>query len=467
MTTFEDRTSETMSAKLASFGASLRLEMVPDAVVEKAKLHILDTLGAAIAGMASVEVAACLAAFETRAFNGGGLIWGTPVQASDGMSALINGVAAHALELDDSDGCDHSGAVVLPAVFGALSYASAPTGADVLTSTVLGYEVARRVLDASGGYSACNARGWHSTGTCGSFGAAAGAAAMLKLSPEEHASALGLAGSFTGGLWAFIDDGAMSKRLHAGRAAANGLTSARLAENGFQGPTRVFEAEWGGYFNTYIPGADASAALTDGLGESWQLLQCSIKPYATCRGTHSAIDVVLGLAESHGIDAEEVEVVDVRLSEFLFRMCGGREISSLVDAQMSLPYSVAAALLHGQLGLAQVTEECRNSLPVRALLDRVRLTVDSTHAADDEPEIRIRLTSGREVVARGKEPLGSVHNPLPDSRIIQKFLDLATPAVGAAQAHEIVDRVVRLDEMAEAAQLLEVLRGETMPKTLR
>lgn len=457
-----------MSLELASFGASLRIEALPSEVTEKAKLHILDTLGAAIAGMASAEASACLQTFELQAWDGRApLVWGTPLQAFDGTSTLINGVAAHAFELDDTDGCDHSGAVVLPAVLGAISHATAPTGADVLTSTVMGYEIARRVLDASGGYVACNARGWHSTGTCGSFGAAAGAASMLRLSPPEYASAIGLAGSFVGGLWAFIDDGAMSKRLHAGRAAANGLTSAMLAEKAFTGPSKVFEAEWGGYFATYVPGGGDPETLTLGLGDSWRLMQASIKPYASCRGTHTAIDVVLALARAEDLAPEQIASIHVRTSEFLFQMCGGEQISSMVDAQMSLPYCIAAALVFNQLGLAEMNETARGNRIVRGLLERLSIDIEPTFEAHDEPEIRLRLTDGRELTVRGSDPLGSPSNPLSENQVIGKFNDLVETVFPPGRPQQIVDTVMQLDQLEDARKLLEVLRSDKLPHISR
>jgi len=141
----------------------------------------------------------------------------------------------------------------------------ADAGRRVLEAMIVGYDVALRVLEAAGGYRAHNGQGWHSTGTCGSFGAAAAAARALGLDAERTAWALGLAGSFTGGTWAFLDDGSMSKRYHPGRAAETGVLAAALARAGFTGPTRVFEAEWGGFLKTYAAGRARPAALTDAL----------------------------------------------------------------------------------------------------------------------------------------------------------------------------------------------------------
>lgn len=179
--------------RLAQFCTDARFEDLPPALVEQAKRHILDTFGATLAGAVSDVAKTAQKVFAGEA--GRSLIWGTGQWVGAAQAAMLNGIAAHALELDDTGGCDHSGAVVI------------------------GYEVGRRVLEACGGYAAHNGAGWHSTATCGVFGAAAASARILRLDAGQTLSALGIAGSFSSGLWAFIHDGSQSKKLHSGRAA--------------------------------------------------------------------------------------------------------------------------------------------------------------------------------------------------------------------------------------------------------
>ena len=134
------------------------------------------------------------------------------------MAAMVNGTSAHALELDDFGGCGHSGAVVIPAVC-ALAGRHSFSGKEAITALVAGYDLAARTLEGAGGYRAVQDLGWHSTGICGSFGAAAASAKLMKLDAERFADALGVAGTFTGGIWAFLADGAMTKRFHPGKAS--------------------------------------------------------------------------------------------------------------------------------------------------------------------------------------------------------------------------------------------------------
>ncbi len=333
--------------RLAQFCVDTRFEDLPPALVEQAKRHILDTFGAALAGAESAVALQARQVFGAE--PGTALVWGSSLRVGAGHAALLNGIAAHALELDDTGGCDHSGAVVLPAVMAALSLVDRPVdGREFITAVVIGYEIGRRVLEACGSYSAHNGAGWHSTATCGVFGAAAACARIFALDAAQTVSALGIAGSFSGGLWAFIHDGSQSKKLHSGRAAEGGLLAARFAREGVSGPSVLFEDVWGGFLKTLAPGSAQPDALDAELGQVWKLARCSIKPYAACRGTHSAIDALGVLLEQLQVGADQVEDVQVNLCGFLLDMCGGRDTRSLAAAQMSLPYALAARLVHGQ-----------------------------------------------------------------------------------------------------------------------
>jgi len=188
------------AAVLGAFIQDTPFAALPADVVEKTKRHILDTFGATLAGALAFEPRQARAVLDGA---GAAPLWGTGIRLNARDAALANGVAAHALELDDTGGCDHSGAVVLPAAMAALSACDrAVSGRELVTAVALGYDVARRVLEACGGYAAHNGAGWHSTATCGVFGAAAAAARLLGLDGAATTAALGHAASFSGGLWA-------------------------------------------------------------------------------------------------------------------------------------------------------------------------------------------------------------------------------------------------------------------------
>lgn len=216
--------------QLARFVAQTTFSDLPEALVERAKRHILDTFGATLAGSNSPIALAVQQTVLAEGCAPAASVWGGSLATSPRNAAWLNGIAAHMYELDDTGGCDHSGAVVLPAVMAVLLLCPADvTGRELITAVVLGYEIGRRVLEACGGYAPHNEAGWHSTSTCGVFGAAAAVASLLKLDQNQTVQALGIAASFSGGLWGFIHDGSQSKKLHAGRAAEGGVLAAMLA----------------------------------------------------------------------------------------------------------------------------------------------------------------------------------------------------------------------------------------------
>ena len=449
----------TLSGRLAEFGASLTLEQVPAAVISHAKLLTLDTLGAALAGVPTVEGQAAIRAVRTLAAPGGpSTLWGTAQRSTRAGAALVNGITAHAQELDDFGGCDHSGAVVLPAVLAACEGRGVP-GARVLEAIIVGYDVALRVLEAAGGYRAHNGRGWHSTGTCGSFGAAAGVAKVLNLDAAHSTWALGLAGTFTGGTWAFLADGAMSKRYHPGRAAETGVVAAVLASEGFTGPAQVFEAEWGGFLTTYAPGDAQPERLTQALGTEFKIMRSGVKPYACCRGAHSTLDAVLDLRRRHDVTPDRVAGVAIRCTAADMQMLGDRTPETRLAAQMSLPYSVAVALVTGRAMLDEYEDKWLRDRDTRALMGKVEIRVDAALPEGTEPYVTITTTGGQAYTGHVDVGRGAPENPLPAAEVIAKYRDLAARTLPQASVRAIEAVTLSLDERPNVDQLLEALRG--------
>ncbi|MEU6657930.1 MmgE/PrpD family protein [Streptomyces sp. NPDC046821] len=443
---------------LAGLTATTRLDDLPEAVVTKAGHHLLDTLGAALAGARSTETAALVRMLTRTEPLAHAPVWGTELTLSARNAALVNGVSAHALELDDSGGCDHSGAVVVPAALAALHTTHRPvSGAQLLTAVVVGYDVARRVLESLGGYTPHNRAGWHSTGTCGPFGAAAAACSVLGLDARVSANALALAASSSSGIWAFVHDGAMSKRLHAGRAAEAGLTAALLAAQGVTGPGRIFDDVWGGFLSTLAPTSADAAALTKDLGHRWRITRCSIKPYASCRSTHSSVDAVATLLNTHRLTHADIAAIHVRLNAFVHGMCGGTDVRSLAAAQLSLPYAVAARVALGTAGLDAYDEDNRNTPHVRSVMERIVLDVDPTMDSDTEPVITVTTRDGATHRTQVSDPLGSATNPLDERTVIAKFQELATRVLPAPQARTVADTACSLPALDDARTLLRLL----------
>jgi 2-methylcitrate dehydratase PrpD len=253
-----------LSEALAGWAAALTWKRLPSEVVVMARRILLDTLGCALHGSTTPEAKALARARADLGGSGPCTVWGTRGGAPPQAAALLNGAHAHMRELDDIGGGGHAGACQVPAVLAAAELAGGD-GRDVLLGLVAGHEITSRLTDAAS-YDVMTLRGWHTTGVYGSLGAAVAAARALRLDASRTAHALGLAGSYTGGTWAFMADGAMSKRVHPGRSAEIGLTAAVLARRGVTGPREVLDAPWGGLFATYAPGESDARAPLAGLG---------------------------------------------------------------------------------------------------------------------------------------------------------------------------------------------------------
>lgn len=415
---------------------------------------LLDTIGAALAGAASPEVSALVMALGPAA-SGEARVWGTSRQVPAAQAALVNGTAAHALEMDDFGGCGHSGAVVIPAALATASRRDID-GATLITAILIGYEAAARATDALGGYPTHNAAGWHSTGTAGCFGAAAAAATVLGLDTARMIQALALAGAYAGGTWSFMPDGAMNKRLHAGKAAEAGVLAAFLAEAGFTGPTHLFDRVWGGYLALY-GGAAADYEALDRVHLDTLIFRSGFKPYACCRGCHSSLDVVLDLRTRHGLDAADVARVEIVGSEQTVRQLGKQRVETMLDAQMSLPFSVAAALLHGSGDLRVYQPPFLHDPAILALAERIAVVAGRDGSGGAEPDVHLHLHDGTVLSGRVEIARGAAANPLSRQDLETKFLSLASMAVPGLQAEAIRDFVAGIETRPSIEPLLALL----------
>ena len=425
--------SERLTMQVAEWISALRHGDVPTETRQALRLLALDTIGAALFGCDRPWTQAirswALAAAPGRAEKGRARIWGdnaAVLRASD--AALVNGASAHAYELDDYHNAKlHPGSVVVPAAL-ALGEAEDCDGALVETAIAAGYEVMIRTslaLDPSAG----RLKGWHLTAVCGTFGAAAAAAVLLRLNPEQTAWALGLAGTQSGGLFAFTTDGSNSKRLHPGRAAQSGIMAAELAALGLSGPTVIYEAEDGGFLKAFVDKPDGSR-LIDGLGTRWLAADTAFKPYSCCGSLHSHVDAALQLRGRYRPGAS----VRVGLPKVVDVQCGyPYEAGSELNAQMSARYCVAAALMDGDVLPAQFLPERIADAGITSLAQSVELVHDP-----ELDKLYPRLFAGW-VEIEGERvsltnPSGNPANPEMAASLRRKFKVLAEPLLGVGGA---------------------------------
>lgn len=442
-----DTARPTAAAELAEFVVGLQFSDLPPDVVLAAKRGLLDTLGASILGATTEEGMRVAAAVKDLDRSDETTIWGSNLRAAPNAAALVNGTTAHSRELDDFGGCGHSGAVVVPAAVTVAEAIKGTDGQGLLTAIVAGYELASRATEAAGGYQEHNARGWHSTGTCGSFGAAASSAKLLGLDREHTTWAIGLSGSFTGGLWGFLVDGAMSKRLHPGKAAETGVMAAYLARRDFTGPAHIFEAEWGGFLSTYSPEVNDLALLTDRLGEEFRILRTGFKPYASCRGVHSSVDSLFKLRAEHEFTADDVEQIVVTSHPIPMQMVGHSTVDTMLEAQMSLPYGLSVALLSGDASLAQYSPDRIGSAEVRDVLSRIKIVIDPSLPSTQQATVEVRTKDGRSYRHRTDIALGAAENPLSDEALTDKFRVLTGMVFPEDQVEQLVNTIWHIEEL--------------------
>lgn len=444
----------------AEYWSMARYEEIPTAALQLAKRFLLDTLAAGIAGSHTdvTDIAIRAARAGSECTSGSAVLWGREDTLPALQAALVNGTASHALELDDFGGCGHSGAVVVPVVL-ALAGRGCLSGREALMGLLAGYDLAARVLESAGGYRPHNDLGWHSTGTCGSFGAAAAAARVMKLERARFADALGIAGSFTGGIWAFLVDGAMTKRFHPGKAAQNGLAAALLAEAGMSGPRHVLEAPWGGFFATYSPGIATPQLLLDGLGQEFRIARSGIKPYACCRGLHACLDALLQImAETKCWHANIRRMVVHGNAQFCLQF-DKPQPANLLDAQFSMQYALAVAATSGRATLEQFTPLRTEEGVIKRLMAATALLDDRIIKIGEYPALEVELADGRRIERHVLFPKGAPQNPLTESEHAAKLASLIDPVLGAARRRSITAAVGELEALSDLRALTRLITG--------
>ncbi len=420
----EHRSAGAPTRDLATWVSALKYDDLPQRTREVARIALLDTLGAGLYGFNTPWTQKLLSwvqrggqGNEARTWNAG------TVTLRSADAALVNGVAVHAFELDDYHNAKlHCGAAVIPAAL-AVAERLDSNGRDLLTAIVAGYEVMIRSSLALNP-SAARLRGWHLTGVVGPFGAAAACAVLLKLNAEETAWALGLAGTQGAGLWAFNADGSMSKRLHPGKAAHSGVLAAELAQLGFSGPTSIYEFEDGGVLKAFSDHADA-ALLTLDLGRVYHIDNNSIKPYCCCGSTHAYIDAALALRKKLGAPWDTSRKVRVGTCKVVDVQCGFDYVpGSVLNAQMSLRYAVAVALLEGAALPAQFTDDKLCDPLIIAVAAAIELVadpeLDKLYPKDFAGWVAVEHNGRRERIDI-LNPTGSIHAPINAAGITEKF----------------------------------------------
>ena len=432
---------------LARYGVASRFDMLPAAVVHEAKRALVNWAGCAIGASAHQTVENAWNAMRPFAGSGQATLLGRRERTDILHAALINGISSHVLDFDDThpDTLVHPSGPVASALL-ALAEHGGASGPELLNAFVTGVEVecrvARAVLPAH--YDV----GWHITATAGVFGAASACARLLGLDEERTVWALGLAATQASGLREMF--GSMAKSLHPGRAAQNGLAAALFAQAGLTSAETAIEGRRG--FAQVLSTTVDIAKCVDGLGERYDLLGNTYKPFACGLVIHPVIDACIRL-RGKGVRAADVERIDMRVHPLVLELTGKTAPRSGLEGKFSVFHSAAVALIDGDGGEAQYADARVNDAEVVALRGRVRAQVDPAMTLD-ATDLEVTLKDGTRRSVTVAHCVGSRDQPLSDDQLHQKFTGQCDRVLGAqrtAQALSCLRRIETLDNVRECA----------------
>lgn len=450
-----------LALELARRIRALSFEHLPPEAVHWAKVGILDTVGVTLAG-AREEAARIVGGLA--ASSGASLVFGTNRRVAPLDAALVNGTAAHALDFDDCNNTlgGHPSAPILPALF-ALADETGASGCGFLAAYIAGFEVECKI--AKGVHFHHYTKGWHPTATLGGFGAAAACARLLELSEEKTAVALAIAASLASGLKANF--GTMTKPLHVGHCARNGVFAALLARDGFTASDGVFEHKQG-FFEVFNGAGHYDAGrILPAWADPLDIVKpgIAIKQYPCCGSTHPALDVMLQLAREHRPAADAVERIDVRIHARRLEHTNRAQPKGALDAKFSVQYCLARALLERRIGLEHFEGDAWADPAVQRLLPRIHAAPYTTAQFPAEnhfgAEVRILLKDGRVLSGRTDQPLGRTSdNPLPAPLLREKFENCAGRTLPAGRIAPLCAAIQDFERLADVRTLTAIIAGQ-------
>lgn len=449
----------TEAQRLADFALDLELADVPAPVVAKAKAHILDAFGLALAATGFDFAHEILAGAKALGGGGDATALGSGEALPPANAALVNGALFHGLDFDDT----HITAIyhaTTPALAAGLAAAESTnaSGEDLLTAFVVGLELGCRIANAAeGGF---HDRGFHPTALAGTFAAAFTAGRLLGLARDQLVSALSFAGSQAAGI---LELGGSLKRLHAGWSAHAGYSAAVLAQNGFTGATTVFEGKHG-FYKTHLGQAPKPILMPSvDLGQEWLIEGIALKPYPCCHFIHAYVDAALHLREI--VDVDQIARIDLPLHKRLHPLVGEplarkQRPQSPYEAMFSVPYVVALALATGEVDLAAFHDRGVDDHQVLALAALAHVEDDpaSDFPAHFPGEVRLTMRNGDVIHQREVTSTGTPDRPLSPETIEAKFLTNATRAISAERAQALLDLLRTVDRVGDVGELTRAAR---------
>ena len=450
------------SAKIAAHVASARFENLPPEVMHAFKRALLDHVTCAVAGASMPVSRALLAYFSETDASRVATVIGAGTKLSAQNAALVNGANTHGLDFDDgtTHGSAHPSGAIFPAVLAAAEqHGSSPR--EIVLAAVMGYDVMIRIAAAMHPYTARH--GFHNTPLAGVFGAAAAVASLLRLDARQTNHALGLAGSFAGGIRQYLDDGAEVKRIHPGKAARDGMLCAEFAKRGITGPAKVLEGRYG-FAETHAGNQLKWDRLLDGLGLRYEISAVYFKPFPCCRHYHSAMDGIQSLRATHGFRAADVASLRIGLYSVGVNGHDHKHCDNILDAQMSAPVGAALALADGEVAAQSFLPDSLARPEVRRLVDLAETRLDEEceriYPGRRSGVVKIGLKDGRSLEARVLDPKGEGENPMSDADLERKFTANCAPVIGKEKCDAVLQAIWHFEHARALAPLLKLISKE-------
>ena len=448
---------------LAEFAARTVYDDIPPAVIERVKLSFMDGLGACLHGATLPWTQRVRDVVQEEGGSPVASLWGSGTRTSVTGAVLVNSTAGHGFEMDDihKESVIHPNSLAVPVALALAEADRTLTGRDIVTAVTLGYEVGLRIGNAATTSLLLN--GFHPQGTTGAFVAAAIAGRLLKLDPEQMQNALGIAGSLGAGLTA-AQEGAMVKRLHAGRAAQSGVLGALLAKKGFTGIPNIVEASSGGFLSAFARTPNIERLMA-GLGSDWEAGKLGFKLYPNATSMHTALDGLRDILLDHHLPFPQIEEIRVGCSHpTLVHTAWEYRPVGITAAQMNMCYGLAVMALRGDVSASNYCEATISDPAVLAFIPRITVAVDHElesmgpvfrHAA----RVAVRTTEGKTFTREILHRRGSPENPVNLPDIERKFASNVGALLGPAKSHRLKQLAAELDRLANADEIVEIVRA--------
>lgn len=453
-----------VAERLTDYVSKLSYTRIPSDVIKHAKYRILDTIAV---GLLGYRTEWSKKVFEYAIDLGGRpestiIMFGRKTSAEN--AALINGTMAHSLDYDDDLAGCHIGTVVVPAVL-AMAEKTRTSGKEAIGATVAGYDVTvavSKMLKSEILYQ----RGFHPTSVCGVFGSCAAGGRLYGLNSKKMMMSFGIAGSFVSGSMEYLSDGSWTKRLQAGKAAKDGIAAVLLAEKGYVGPKSIFEGS-NGILKAYS-GEVVSHIPLAGLGKTFEVNNAITKFYPACSCNLAPIEATLKIISKYHVRPKDIKSINVKTTEVCIGLVGEpieekRNPKTLLEAQMSLPYCVAVAIVDQTFTLKQIQEERIRDPQVRNLARRISVVSDSSFDISVHPRpqptiVKLETNDGKIYMERVDFPKGNSRNPLSENELIGKLETCAMGLLGKEKVARIAEFILELEKASDLSPLMKLLR---------